>query len=76
MRVPLHRNTHKLVKDDFDRGATIPRVYFPTDAAAITDASRLTLVVVDPDVEWTGSADERPRTDRAVEPAPAARQTD
>ena len=48
----------KLVKDDFDRGATIPRVYFPTDAAAIADTPRLTLVVLDPDAEWTGSADD------------------
>ena len=48
----------KLVKDDFDRGATIPRVYFPADAAAIADTPKLTLVVMDPDAEWTGSADD------------------
>ncbi len=48
----------KLVQDDFDRGATIPRVYFPTDAAAIPDTPRLTLVVADPEAEWTGSADD------------------
>ena len=48
----------KLVQDDFDRGATIPRVYFPADAAAIPDTPRLTLVVADPEAEWTGSADD------------------
>ena len=50
----------KLVKDDFDRGATIPRVCFPArrrDAASIPDTPKLTLVVLDPEVEWTGEAD-------------------
>ena len=48
----------KLVRDDFDRGATLPRVCFPADAAAIADTPKLTLVVVDPEVEWTGAADD------------------
>ena len=48
----------KLVKDDFDRGATLPRVCFPTDDASIPDTPKLTLVVADPDVEWAGAADE------------------
>ena len=48
----------KLVQDDFDRGAMIPPVYFPTDAAAIPDAPKLTLVVVEPDTEWTDTRDE------------------
>ena len=47
----------KLVQDDFDRGATIPRVYFPRDGAEIADAPKLTLVVVEPDTEWTGAGD-------------------
>ena len=47
-----------LVKEDFDRGATIPRVCFPADAAAIADTPKLTLVVMDPEVEWTGAADD------------------
>ena len=48
----------KLVKEDFDRGATIPRVCFPADAAAIADTPKLTLVVMDPEAEWTGSTDD------------------
>ena len=48
----------KLVKEDFDRGATIPRVCFPTDATSIPDTPKLTLVVMDPEVEWTGAADD------------------
>ena len=41
-----------LVRDDFDRGATLPRVCFPDDAAAVPDSPKLTLVVMDPDLEW------------------------
>ena len=52
---PAIRN---LVKNDFDRGATIPRVCFPADAAAISDTPKLTLVVMDPEAEWTGAADD------------------
>ena len=51
---PAIRN---LVKDGFDRGASIPRVCFPGDAASIPDTPKLTLVVMEPEVEWTGSAD-------------------
>ena len=52
---PAIRN---LVKEDFDRGATIPRVCFPADAAAISDTPKLTLVVMDPEAEWTGAVDD------------------
>ena len=48
----------KLVADDFDRGATLPRVCFPADAAAIADDPKLTLVVMDPEAEWTGALDD------------------
>ena len=51
---PAIRN---LVKDGFDRGATIPRVCFPADAASIQDTPKLTLAVMDPEVEWTGDSD-------------------
>lgn len=42
----------KLVEDEFRRGASIPVQPFPADGAAIPDTPRLTLVLVDPDVEW------------------------
>ena len=51
---PAIRN---LVKDGFDRGMSIPRVCFAADAASIPDTPKLTLVVMDPEVEWTGAAD-------------------
>lgn len=43
----------KLVEDEFRRGASIPVVPFPADGAEIPDTPRLTLVVADPEAEWT-----------------------
>jgi uncharacterized protein DUF499 len=43
----------KLVEDEFRRGASIPVVAFPGDGAEIPDTPRLTLVVADPEVEWS-----------------------
>lgn len=45
----------KLVEDEFRRGATAQIVFFPSDSADIPDAPKLTLVVLDPEAEWTGS---------------------
>jgi len=45
-----------LVKDDFDRDKSIPRVHFPADSTSIPDTPKLTLVVMDPAAEWTGAA--------------------
>lgn len=44
----------KLVEEEFRRGASIPVVPFPLDGAEIQDTPRLTLVVADPEVEWSG----------------------
>jgi len=45
----------KLVEEEFRRGASIPIVLFPRESAEVPDTPRLTLVVADPEVEWTGS---------------------
>ena len=45
----------KLVEVEFRRGASIPVVPFPRDGAEVPDTPRLTLVVADPEAEWTGS---------------------
>jgi hypothetical protein len=45
----------KLVEDEFRRGASVPVVPFPRDGAEIPDTPRLTLVVADPEAEWSGS---------------------
>ena len=44
----------RLVKQEFERGRTIPMVVFPEDGATIQDSPRLTLVLMDPTVEWSG----------------------
>ncbi len=44
----------KLVEDEFRRGASIPVVPFPRDGAEVPDLPRLTLVIIDPEAEWTG----------------------
>jgi hypothetical protein len=44
----------KLVEEEFRRGASIPVVPFPRDGAEIPDTPRLTLVVADPEAEWSG----------------------
>jgi len=44
----------KLVEEEFRHGASISVVAFPGDGAEIPDTPRLTLVVADPEVEWSG----------------------
>jgi hypothetical protein len=44
-----------LVKKEFEKGASIPLVTFPEDSAAVQDFPRLTLVLMDPEYEWSGS---------------------
>jgi len=42
----------KLVRDEFKRGATLPIRFFPDDSAAVPDSPRLTVIVLDPDIQW------------------------
>lgn len=50
-----------LVKEEFKRGASIPVEYFPADSTAVSDSPRLSLVVVDPDEQWSVEGDLRDR---------------
>ena len=52
---PAIRN---LVREAFDQGATISRVCYPADASSIPDTPKLTLVVMDPEVEWNGETED------------------
>ncbi len=45
---------HRRVEEEFRRGASISVVAFPADGAEIPDTPKLTLVLADPDVEWSG----------------------
>lgn len=44
-----------LVQKEFSKGASVPLVAFPEDSSSIPDSPRLTLVIMEPDTEWTGS---------------------
>jgi hypothetical protein len=43
-----------LFQKEFERGASIPLVPFPADGPAVPDTPKLTLIIVDPENEWTG----------------------
>ncbi|CAG1014975.1 hypothetical protein ANRL4_05364 [Anaerolineae bacterium] len=45
-----------LVKAEFDYGRSLPIAYFPADGATIPDSPKLTLVVLDPKLEWGNGA--------------------
>ncbi len=45
----------KLVEEEFRRGASVPVVAFPHDSTEIPESPRLTLVVADPEWEWSAS---------------------
>lgn len=51
----------ELVKEEFKRGASIPIEYYPADSTAVSDSPRLSLVVVDPDEQWSGEGNLRDR---------------
>ena len=50
-----------VVKQEFEKGAKPPAVFFPEDSSAIQDLPRLSLVVADPGWSWTENGDVRGR---------------
>ncbi len=46
-----------IVQKEFERGASIPLIFFPEDSAAIQDSPRLTFVIMEPECEWRGNGD-------------------
>ncbi|MCY4234690.1 MAG: DUF499 domain-containing protein [Bacteroidetes bacterium] len=44
-----------LVENQFRRGSSLPVIVFPEDSAAVPDTKRLSLVVINPDTEWSGN---------------------
>jgi len=50
-----------LVQKEFEKGAGVPLVPFPADGTAVQDSPRLTMVLVDPEHEWSGSGTLRER---------------
>ena len=45
--------TQRIVQKEFERGKTIPVISFPEDGAAVHDSTKLSLVVLSPEQEWT-----------------------
>lgn len=45
----------KLIEGEFRQGASLPVIVFPEDSSAVQDSPRLALIVLDPEIEWTGS---------------------
>ena len=69
----VKRALNKLVKEEWDRGAMVPLVWFPEDNLAVADQPRLNIVVVAPEkafddelrgdlVEWTEQRGESRRS--------------
>jgi len=56
---PTMRST---TEKEFKSGASMPIVPFPSDSGEISDSPRLTLVLMDPEVEWSGSGPVREQT--------------
>jgi hypothetical protein len=44
-----------LVRKEFERGVSIPFVPFPKDGSVIQDSPKLTLVLMDAELEWSGT---------------------
>src|SRR5262245_2691033 len=45
----------RLIEEEFRRGASVPVVLFPRDGSEIPDSPRLTLLVAEPEAEWSGT---------------------
>jgi len=51
----------KAVREEFDKARTMPVMYYPTSGTDVPDVPRLTIVVVNPDTEWSGNSATRDR---------------
>ena len=49
----ISAESRKTIQREFDRGKTLPIIPFPEDGAAVQDTTRLSLVVLGPEQEWT-----------------------
>ncbi|MFQ5793312.1 MAG: AAA family ATPase, partial [Acidobacteriota bacterium] len=57
----VRATAQSIVRKEFERGALILPSFFPADSTAIPDSPRLTLVVLNPDVEWGANTELRSR---------------
>jgi hypothetical protein len=52
--------TKRIVQKEFERGKVIPVIPFPVDGAAVQETTRLSLVVLSPEQEWSENKALRP----------------
>jgi len=43
------------IKEEFRKGAPLTPEFFPKDSSAVANTPKLTIVVMEPDIEWTGA---------------------
>jgi len=49
----------RLIEREFESGSPVPVIAFPGDGASVRDTPRLSLLIVEPDTPWDGSAEMR-----------------
>ncbi len=49
----------EMVRKEFERGATVPLVPYPSEAIDIQDSPRLTFIIVDPEAGWIDQTEEK-----------------
>lgn len=49
----IKAETRRIVQREFEKGKNLPLIAFPEDGAAVPETTRLSVVFLDPDHEWT-----------------------
>ncbi|HLH00490.1 MAG TPA: DUF499 domain-containing protein [Bryobacteraceae bacterium] len=57
----IRQETKRIIQREFEKGKSLPVIPFPEDASAIPDSTRLSLIVLDPDYEWSENGELRNR---------------
>lgn len=55
----IAQETKRIVQREFEKSKSLPVIPFPEDGSAVPDTTRLSLVVLDPDYEWTENGELR-----------------
>jgi hypothetical protein len=55
----IRQETKRIIQREFEKGKSLPVLPFPEDGSAIADTTRLSLIVLDPDYEWTENCELR-----------------
>lgn len=57
----VNLEVRRIVQREFEKGKSLPIIAFPEDGSAVPDTTRLSLIVLDPDQEWSENGDMRSR---------------